>query len=215
MHPETLKQSRTVVGGTKTLHMDKIAALNPDIIIANKEENDEGLIKELMSKYQVWTSDIHNLDDSLEMISALGKICDREDNARKIMTEIKRAFQKLEIASLKSDLTAAYFIWRDPYMAVGGHSFISHMLEHCGLKNIFQDSVVDYPKYSAEELHYYSPDLVLLSSEPFPFKEKHVSEFQNLFPHSKIILVDGELFSWYGSRLQKSPAYFRQLFEDN
>ncbi len=214
IHPKQLKGTRTIVGGTKTLHFERIRELNPDLIIANKEENEEGLIKELISEYQVWTSDIHNLDDSFEMITELGKMTGRSDKANELVSEIKTAFGTLKPGRFDKNLTAAYFIWREPFMTAGGHSFISHMLELCGIENIFADSKADYPEFKLEELGPHSPDLILLSSEPFPFAEKHISEFENIFPSSKILLVDGELFSWYGSRLCKSPEYFRQLFTD-
>ena len=215
VHPKELKLTKTVVGGTKTLHLDKIEALNPDLIIANKEENEERLVKELMSRYPVWTSDIHKLADAFEMITELGKITDRTEKASEIVTEIKAAFKTFQSERSKKILTAAYFIWCDPFMTAGGSSFISHMLDVCGLENVFKDATLAYPEYSADELRAYSPDLILLSSEPFPFTEKHIQGFKNLFPGSRILLVDGEMFSWYGSRLCKSPAYFRQLFGDN
>ena len=202
------------MGGTKTLHFDKIEGLNPDLIIANKEENEEGLIRELMQKYPVWTSDIHSLDDSYEMISELGKITERSDRAHELVADIKTAFATLESELPSKNLTGAYFIWREPYMAAAGDSFISHMLGLCGINNVFDNTSADYPEYAVAQLNAFSPDLVLLSSEPFPFKEKHLPEFEALFPNARILLVDGELFSWYGSRLCKSPAYFRQLFAD-
>jgi ABC-type Fe3+-hydroxamate transport system substrate-binding protein len=103
-----------------------------------------------------------------------------------------------------------YLIWKDPYMTIGGDTFIHNMLQHAGFENIFQDKK-RYPKTSLEELNQLSFEYLFLSSEPFPFKQKHADELQELLPGKKIILVDGEIFSWYGSRLIKAPAYFKQL----
>jgi ABC-type Fe3+-hydroxamate transport system substrate-binding protein len=84
------------------------------------------------------------------------------------------------------------------------------MLQACGLTNVFSDQT-RYPEVSLDEIMTAKPDLLFLSSEPYPFTEKHVEEFQSHLPHSKIILVDGEFFSWYGSRLLTAPDYFNSL----
>jgi len=95
-------------------------------------------------------------------------------------------------------------------MTVGGDTFIHSMLEAAGFENIFSNQK-RYPEIRLEELPVENCQLLFLSSEPFPFKEKHQKEIQDQFPDVKVILVDGEMFSWYGSRLLKSPAYFRNL----
>jgi ABC-type Fe3+-hydroxamate transport system substrate-binding protein len=95
-------------------------------------------------------------------------------------------------------------------MTVGGDSFINDMLSHAGFENIFAHQT-RYPETSIEQLRIANCQLLLLSSEPFPFRQKHIDELQKELPATKMILVDGEMFSWYGSRLSKAPAYFRQL----
>ena len=123
------------------------------------------------------------------------------------MFQIQIEFSKLRNFT---PVTAAYFIWNDPMMSVGNDTFINDMMKRFGLINVFAD-LIRYPEITVQDLQKANPELILLSSEPFPFMEKHISQYQKINPQSKIILVDGELFSWYGSRLIKAPAYFMSL----
>jgi ABC-type Fe3+-hydroxamate transport system substrate-binding protein len=95
-------------------------------------------------------------------------------------------------------------------MTVGGDTFINNMLRYCGFINVFQDQK-RYPSIEIDDLKWKEVDLILLSSEPYPFKEKHIAEIKAILPQAKILLVDGEMFSWYGSRLEKAPQYFKKL----
>ena len=213
IHPHDKFKSTAKIGGTKTLNFDKIKELAPDLIIGNKEENEQEQIEELMKHYPVWMSDIKTLDDSLEMIGRVGELVNRAEEARQLKTEISDEFFRLSKLSVKTgrNLSVAYFIWKDPYMVAGDETFINDMLNRCGLKNIFSGRG-RYPETNLEELQSLSPDLVFLSSEPYPFKDKHVAEMQELIPSAQILLVDGEYFSWYGSRIKGSPKYFENIF---
>lgn len=209
IHPQEMFKSVNRVGGTKTLNIDKIRALNPDLIIGNKEENEQVQILELQKEFTVWMSDIYNLDDSLNMIEKIGALVNRVEEARMIKNNIQSSFHQLN----KSNKSAVYFIWREPYMAAGKGTFIGDILYRLGLQNKIDDDNARYPELSLEEIKILNPELILLSSEPYPFKQVHLNELQALLPHTKIVLVDGELFSWYGSRLQKSVAYFNDLIK--
>lgn len=209
IHPQEMFKSVNRVGGTKTLNIDKIRALNPDLIIGNKEENEQVQILELQKEFTVWMSDIYNLDDSLNMIEKIGALVNRVEEARMIKNNIQSSFYQLN----KSNKSAVYFIWREPYMAAGKGTFIGDILYRLGLQNKIDDDNARYPELSLEEIKILNPELILLSSEPYPFKQVHLNELQALLPHTKIVLVDGELFSWYGSRLQKSVAYFNDLIK--
>jgi ABC-type Fe3+-hydroxamate transport system substrate-binding protein len=208
IHPHQMATSVALVGGTKKLKIQKIRELQPDIIIANKEENEQSQIEELAKEFPVWISDIHNLDESLQMIEMLGVLFDKKEKALELTTTIKSTFQQL---TTSPNVKVAYFIWNHPMMVAGKNTFIDDMLKRCNFENVFLNKDSRYPKISIEELQKANPELILLSSEPFPFKEKHVVEFQKLLPNSKVIIVDGELFSWYGSRLQHSANYFLEL----
>jgi len=208
VHPEHWFKSKTRIGGTKQLHLDKIREMQPDLIIANKEENVKEQVEELAKEFPVWISDVNNLPDAIEMIRFIGEITGKQGDAQTLLVEIQTNFLQLQTVSTK--ITACYLIWKDPYMTVGGDSFINDMLSHAGFENIFAHQT-RYPETSIEQLRIANCQLLLLSSEPFPFRQKHIDELQKELPATKMILVDGEMFSWYGSRLSKAPAYFRQL----
>jgi len=213
VHPEEWYRTKLRVGGTKMLDFDKIAALKPDLIIGNKEENEELQIKQLMQLYPVWMSDIHNLDEALNMMNGVGVLVNKQEEANELIKGVKEAFGKLNTAKLPQHKTA-YFIWREPYMVAGGDTFLSNMLNLCGLANVFANHKGRYPELSKEEIAKENPELILLSSEPYPFAAKHINEFRQICPDAKIILVDGEYFSWYGSRLLDAPAYYMKVLNE-
>jgi ABC-type Fe3+-hydroxamate transport system substrate-binding protein len=221
IHPTSWFQSKPRVGGTKKFDFEKIKQLNPDLVIGNKEENDRSQMEELMNDYPVWMSDVKNLEDALFMIHQLGEITGRNAVAGMIKNEIELKFRQLKTHLSKTDalsnsvplpVSAAYLIWYQPLMAAGRDTFINDMLSRCGFKNCF-DHLGRYAEINDADLLNANPGLILLSSEPFPFRKKHLATFRSQFPESNVMLVNGELFSWYGSRLLKSPDYFLQLVE--
>jgi len=213
VHPQHWFRSKTRVGGTKSLDIARISSLEPDLIIANKEENVREQVDALSARWPVYTSDVNNLGAAHEMIRTIGAITGAPAAAGKISTGIDSAFTALyhKLPPNNPRLDVLYMIWRDPYMAAGGDTFINDMLERCGLRNAI-GHLKRYPEINGITLKALSPARVLLSSEPYPFKEKHAEELRELLPHATIDLVDGELFSWYGSRLLQSPAYYEKLF---
>jgi ABC-type Fe3+-hydroxamate transport system substrate-binding protein len=212
VHPEEWFRSKTRVGGTKTINIHKIAELQPDLIIANKEENVKEQIEALNSIAPVWVSDIHNLEDALEMIQTIGKLTDRYEKAEIIAKLIQHRFDHLN-ESVKKKLNTLYLIWRKPWMSIGTDTFIHHIMHRAGLENVCKEHN-RYPELTNEEIVQLNPALVLLSSEPYPFKEKHIEELQQLLPDAKIMLADGEMFSWYGSRLLHTPTYLAELLQN-
>ena len=210
VHPEEWFRNKARIGGTKTLDIEKINALKPDLILANKEENVREQVVALSHICQVYVSDIATLDDALEMIQQVGILTGTDAKATGITDRILRAFAGLNSGNQK--LPTAYLLWRNPYMAAGGDTYISDLMKLCGFENVFIDEI-RYPQITIERLQLENCRLLLLSSEPYPFKQQHIDELQHHFPDTKILLVDGEMFSWYGSRLMLAPAYFRQLKE--
>lgn len=208
IHPEHVFRSKKRVGGTKKLDFKAIRELLPDLIIANKEENEESQIRELMKEFPVWVSDIKNMNEAISMISELGKITGREEISQLLVKKISESFSIIQVSKYRS---AAYLIWNEPLMSVNGDTFINDMMKRIGFINVFENRGERYPKTDFEELSKLNPEFILLSSEPFPFKEKHRNFFQEKFPMSKVLLVDGEMFSWYGSRLIKSAPYLQNL----
>jgi len=206
IHPDTWRKSKAIVGGTKSFDLELIASLQPDLVLGNKEENYESGINLLRSHYPVWISDIVTLKDATDMIRDIGVMTQTESRADWIGRKIHQAFRDLDAGQSKSVL---YLIWKNPWMAAGQETFINAMVEKMGWINAVQAD--RYPELTDEQIKALNPDIVLLSSEPFPFRDKHIAELKHLAPRSRIMTVDGEMFSWYGSRLLKSPAYFTQL----
>ncbi|MVT08060.1 helical backbone metal receptor [Chitinophaga tropicalis] len=212
-HPEQWFREKTRIGGTKQLHLDAIKALRPDLVIANKEENERWQVNELMESCPVWVSNIHNLQEALEMIRGVGAITGKAEAAEEIAGTITQRFSSLAVWEGAAPLRTAYFIWKDPWMVAGGDTFIHTMLETCGLSNVF-GGMSRYPEITIEQLQAADCQLVLLSSEPYPFAEKHAAMLREQLPGTQIMLVDGEMFSWYGSRLLEAPGYFSRFMEE-
>ncbi len=208
IHPQEWFKTKARVGGTKKINIAKIIELKPDLIIANKEENLKEDIEALESVAPVWISDIKTLKDALQMIKNIGEITNTITKAQSLANTINIEFEALH--TLQNLQTCCYLIWQNPYMTIGADTFINDMLKYCGLQNVFANEQ-RYPIVTIEEITNAKPTIVLLSSEPFPFKQKHLDELQKHLPNTKIILVDGEIFSWYGSRLLKAVDYFKEL----
>lgn len=207
VHPEEWFHHKTRVGGTKALHLDRIAALEPDLIIANKEENERLQIEALARDFPVWVSDITTLDEARQMI---GQVADMTNtDANELLDEIDREFAGLK--PLRDPARTTYLIWNEPIMLAGKDTFIDHLMERCGLINIAPTG--RYPEIDDQWLKNEAPEHVLLSSEPFPFNETHRTRLQELLPNATVTLVDGEMFSWYGSRLRYAPSYLQNLLE--
>ena len=206
IHPAHWRNEKQIIGGTKKFNFDTIDSLHPDLILGNKEENYKEGVDQLRDKYPVWMSDIFNLEDAITMIHSIGEITDTETNAKEVIRDLKTSFDHI---IKKSQQSVLYLIWKRPWMAAGQYTFINSMLEEIGLINCLETS--RYPELTDDEIKKLNPEVVLLSSEPYPFKENHIREIQSLLPSSKIQLVDGEMFSWYGSRLRLAPVYFNGL----
>ena len=212
VHPAHWFKNKARVGGTKTVLVEKVTALDPDFIIANKEENVRAQIEELAAVCPVYISDIGTLNDALEMIREVGLLVGKSVKANELVSQIDELFQ--QSVPLKKPVKTCYLIWQKPFITVGGDTFISDMLEKCGFINIAANQV-RYPEITLQKLAEMDCELVLLSSEPFPFKQKQVEEIRGqlhvLGSAPQIGLVDGEMFSWYGSRMLQAPVYFKQL----
>ncbi|TPG72509.1 cobalamin-binding protein [Hymenobacter nivis] len=209
IHPPEARQQATVVGGTKNFDFAKIATCQPDLIIGNKEENYQAGIEQLAAHYPVWLSDISDLPGALRMIKQVGLITGQGPRAAALAATVAERFGALGVA-LSPPESVAYLIWRKPYMAAAAGTFIDDLLARAGFANAF-GALGRYPEIAPEQLAHAAPQRILLSSEPYPFKEKHVAELQEICPAARIQLVDGELFSWYGSRLLHAAAYLSQL----
>ena len=208
VHPLEWFRGKKRVGGTKTVHIDIVKTLRPDLIIANKEENTKEQIDELAAIYPVITTDIRTILDALQMIRTIGFMVNRGEQAQLLVQRILEGFESLMKPTIPKRV--AYFIWRNPWMSIGGDTFINDMIKRIGWVNVLSDKQ-RYPEMNLEDLKDKDVDIVLLSSEPYPFKEVHIAEIKQVLPNVEVMLVDGEMFSWYGSRMKQATDYFRLL----
>lgn len=208
IHPQDKIKNVAVIGGTKNINIEKIKALQPDLILANKEENVKEQVEVLMDDYKVMVTNIDTIEDNYYLLKNLGKLFGKEDRAQLFNLKI---YDILNQAKLDAPVKAAYLIWKNPYMTIGSDTFIHRVLSEIGFENIFKDKT-RYPQITTEDLA--NADVIMLSSEPFPFKEKHIQELQVFYPDKKIMIVDGEAFSWYGTHIAKCEHYFKELLAE-
>lgn len=195
-----------VIGGTKNVHINLVKELNPDLVIANKEENVKDQVEEILKFSSTFTTVVKTRDDALKMIKDIGIITSTETKANHLIKELNNDF---EVNQTSDKIKVLYLIWKDPYMTVGGDTFISHFLSCFGFENCYSHQQ-RYPSIDLNDIDKIAPDLIMCSSEPFPFNESHAKEITDQ-TGIKTILVDGSYCSWYGSRMLKSQNYLRQL----
>lgn len=213
VHPTKLRKTKIIVGGTKDVHYEKISTLKPDIILCNKEENTKEMIEQLEQIAPVHVSDIYTIEDSLELIKIYGLMFDVATVASALISDINFELKKFNQGVINQPrLKVAYFIWKDPWMVAAHSTFIDEMLRVAHFDNYFAH-LSRYPEIELEDIDT-SIDLLFFSSEPFPFKDKHLTEIFDLFPKSKVKIVDGEYFSWYGSRMKAAFSYLKTLREE-
>jgi len=212
VHPYHLKSTKTKVGGTKKVHPEKIRLLQPDIIICNKEENTQEIVETMRAIAPVWVSDIITIDDVLAMITEFGKIFSVRTQSQQWINKINYAQADFkQFMEGREWLKTAYFIWKDPYMAAANGTFINEMMKLNHFSNIYEH-LQRYPEVVVQKMRIQGdPDVVFLSSEPYPFKDEDAFELGRHTHHAKTVFVDGEMFSWYGSRLVKAFDYFKKL----
>lgn len=209
VRPENWQSKKQIIGGTKNINTEKILELSPELVIANKEENVKYQVEKLFNKLPVWLTDVITYEDALQMIEDIGILTDKKQEAADLIQKIESSFEANSDV-LQKTYKAAYFIWKNPYMIVGGENFINSMMLKSGFDNVFS-SEKRYPEITFDDSRFSECEIILLSSEPFPFKQEHIDEMRSYFPDKKIILVDGEIFSWYGSRLLHAHDYFTEL----
>lgn len=212
VHPKHLKQQKQIIGGTKTCNFDKIASLNPTHILCNKEENTKEIVEKCSKIARVHTSEIISIEDSIELISIYGSFFNVNKEALQLSKKIDKKYTLFkDFINTKNTLNVAYFIWKQPWMVAASNTYINSVLKINKFNNVFSNKT-RYPEIQLEILaKEIKTDLILLSSEPYPFQEKHINEIKKFAKNTKIVLVDGEMFSWHGSRLLKAFDYFINL----
>jgi ABC-type Fe3+-hydroxamate transport system substrate-binding protein len=207
IHPKNELKDVKIVGGTKNVNIQRVIDLNPDLIIANKEENSQNEIEILQKLFATFVTDINNLSDSIEAIKLIGEMNHVDKKAESIINDIQQIENQIKEKSIQTKLNVLYLIWRKPYIAVGKQTYINSILELCRFKNYINEN--RYPEITLENLE--DIDCIFLSSEPYPFNQQHINQLKSLDIKSKIILIDGEVFSWYGTRMIHKKKYLLKL----
>ncbi|MFA8300437.1 MAG: ABC transporter substrate-binding protein [Hyphomicrobiales bacterium] len=207
IHPEPLLVNKERIGGTKSINIDKIHLLEPDLILAVKEENLRKDIRSLQKEYPVFVFDIKSFDQGVDLIDRLGDMLDAKYDAHMLSETLRQISSSL--IPVKKPKKALYLIWKDPIMAAGKDTFISSMMNIAGFKNCLLKRDGSYPKI--DDLNELDYDTLILSTEPYEFSEHHIDEFRKLVPDKEVILVDGEMFSWYGSHMVEAVCYIESL----
>ncbi len=221
VEPLSLRRTAASIGGTKDASIEKIAALEPSHILVNSEENTAEFIataKKYASLKNIKLIETFplNAQDSIAMVLQLAETFSFQAKAADWAQQTNTELQKtIALAKLLENRNYAYFIWREPWMVAGNRSYISNMLSLLGLKNIFQtgDSPHErYPAVSETDAKFASCRYIFFSSEPFPFRERHMDEFLSLSNSKAMCMkVDGQALSWYGSRTLQGLLYLRDL----
>lgn len=198
IHPKQAMEKCAVIGGTKDPNIEKIRTLQPTLIIANKEENVESHIRECEEFCDVLVTDISCIASSFSELRRISMSTFREVETEKMLINAQSFLDEIPNFPI---LKVAYFIWRKPWMVSGGDTFISDVLRIFHLENVFSHKI-RYPDISLSEVK--DADVILLSSEPYAFKQKHECDFREAGVLAPVHLVDGEWFSWYGSRFVSS-----------
>ncbi|MFT5682710.1 MAG: iron complex transport system substrate-binding protein [Myxococcota bacterium] len=200
VHPADRLAGLVKVGGTKDLVIERLEALKPDLVIGNVEENTTEMFQTIEDRFPLYAAFPRTVDDAIDDLRTMGRLIGAEPEAAQWADRITAARQRLH-AAVRPGKDFAYLIWRNPWMAVSGDTFISAMLAEAGRVNALADAPTRYPTIEPAQLA--EIGAILLSSEPFPFQDKHREELADLagIPTSRISLVDGELCSWHGVRM--------------
>lgn len=211
VHPAGRVRNVATVGGTRDVDLARVQALEPDLVVATKEENPEKTVLALAETLPVFVFDVTDYESALRAIMNLGELTDRVARAEGLVHDIRGAFAELRPQAAR---TVAYLIWADPYMAAGRGTYIHALLEKCGLENVCAKLAGRYPEVGVESLRELRPQFIFLSSEPFHFDDSHVARLASRIPAARVIRVDGEMFAWYGSRMLAAAGYLRQLINE-
>lgn len=215
VHPQEWFKTKTRIGGTKNIHLEQIKALAPTLVFANKEENRKEQVEVLAAFTNIHLTDVSSYEDALMMIEEIGLLTQTREKAIELIQNIQDRFAELSKLSPIQQLPSipcAYLIWQDPYMTIGGDTYISDLIKKIGFTNVFANTK-RYPSISLSDIEQSNCKVIFLSSEPYPFNQMHIDVLQKYFPNKLILLVDGEMFSWYGSRLLDATGYFKCLYQ--
>jgi ABC-type Fe3+-hydroxamate transport system substrate-binding protein len=222
IHPEIRVRSKTKVGGTKNFFTGKILALEPDLVVANAEENQQHPIEKLeQAGLTVFVTFPRTVDGCLKMISDMAALTGTESAAQPMLAAIEAERTKALAAAVKPRPRVLCPIWKGPYMTINHDTFVDSVIQCCGGQNVFRDSAERYPQFTLEEASRRQPDVVLLPTEPYHFTAADIPGFNEMgkevpaVRNQRIHIVEGELLSWYGPRLSRALAEVSALLRSS
>ena len=205
IHPRALVRGIPKVGGTKAVDVARIRELAPTHLVVNIDENEKPAVDEL-ARVVPHVIVTHPLAprDNLALYRLLGGIFDRAGAAESLCAEFERAYERtLAACANLPRQNVLYLIWRKPWMTVSRDTYISRTLALVGWDTLLADAHARYPEMDLDAAMLADADHVLLSSEPYRFRERDIGVVQKLLPKNArcgVRLIDGEMTSWYGSR---------------
>jgi len=205
--PAGLVEAVPIMGGTKNPHVERIVAVRPDLVVANKEENRREDVEALQQAgLHVLLTDPNTVEEALAMIAGLGAILDHQAKAAGLINDVRSV-----LAEGRAPLPAPRVfvgVWKDPLMGLGDNAYGHDLLERCGAVNVLAGRS-RYPEVTLDEVAALHPDVILLPDEPYPFKQSHVEEFSAIAPAT---VIDGKLLWWYGPRMPVAIRTLRAMF---
>ena len=217
IHPREGVRGIERVGGTKNPRVERIAALAPDLVLLNEEENRLEDLRALEALgVRCHTSFPRDVQGTADMVRDIGAALARSEQAEGIARDIEQRSARVRAhASGRSRVRWAYLIWRKPWMSVNADTFAHALLEQAGGENVFAHLATRYPEITPDDLARAAPELVLLCTEPFPFKQEHADELAAAtgLPRARFLVADGEYLSWHGSRTPDGIDYAAGLLE--
>jgi len=208
VEPREVVSTKIRIGGEKNPDLEKIRGLEPDLVIANIEENLRDHVETLRSwSIPVWVTYPRTVAEGIRLIADLGSVTGTEARATEMLGEIEPLYERVVTAAARRPPVAVFYpIWRGPYMTINRDTYIHDMLRVCGGRNVFADRSERYPAVTLDEVAAQRPAVILLPDEPFRFRRAHLADFSGYADvpavrEGRIHLVDGKPFSWHGPRI--------------
>jgi len=220
VEPRAIVGSKTKIGGEKNPDLEKIRGLEPDLVIANVEENLREHVDTLRAwSIPVWVTYPRTVAEGIQLIAELGAVAGAEARAAEMITQITPLYERVAGAAARRAPVAVFYpIWRGPYMTINRDTYIHDMLRVCGARNVFGDRTERYPTVTLDEIAAARPEMILLPDEPFRFRRAHVADFTRYADvpavrDGRIHLVDGKPFSWHGPRIAEALRLVPRLID--
>jgi ABC-type Fe3+-hydroxamate transport system substrate-binding protein len=232
VHPAGAFEGLPSLGGTKDADVEAIAALAPDLVIANQEENTQRVVRTLAEQgIDVWVTYPRTVREGVDLLEEMAGLGASPAAIDRVVKPVQEAYTQARAAGLRRQQAGLprprVFcpIWRDPWMTIGRDTYIHDLLDLCGAENVFANAGDRrYPLLDLDDLLRSAPDLILLPDEPYAFGQADVEELARLdLPASRtswggssrgpaIHLIDGTLVSWYGPRIAEAIRVLAGLF---